>query len=97
MGEISAMPPSSALEVFGAFLRLGLTSFGGPIAHLGYLRREFVERRRWLDDPQFAHLLAISQFLPGPASRPLGFAIGLVRAGWMGAVVASAASALLSR
>ncbi len=90
------MPPHPALEVFRAFLRLGLTSFGGPIAHLGYFRREFVERRRWLDEAQFAQLLAISQFLPGPASSQLGFAIGLVRAGWMGAIGAFVAFTLPS-
>ncbi len=89
----------SAREVFGAFLRLGLTSFGGPIAHIGYFRDEFVERRGWLDDARFARLLAICQFLPGPASSQLGFAIGLLRAGWRGAFAAfagfTAPSALL--
>ncbi|HRN53618.1 MAG TPA: chromate transporter, partial [Gemmatimonadaceae bacterium] len=80
--------PSGAADIFGAFLRLGLGSFGGPIAHLGYLRREFVERRRWLDDAQFAQLLSISQFLPGPASSQLGFSIGLLRGGWLGAIAA---------
>lgn len=79
---------SGAAEIFGAFLRLGLSSFGGPIAHLGYLRREFVERRRWLDDAQFAQLLSISQFLPGPASSQLGFSIGLLRGGWLGGLAA---------
>ena len=79
---------ASSLEVFGIFLLLGLTSFGGPIAHLAYLRREFVERRRWLDDERFAQLMAVCQFLPGPASSQLGFAIGLDRAGWTGALAA---------
>lgn len=79
---------SGAAEIFGAFLRLGLSSFGGPIAHLGYLRREFVERRRWLDDARFAQLLSISQFLPGPASSQLGFSIGLLRGGWLGGLAA---------
>lgn len=78
----------SAREVFAAFLRLGLTSFGGPIAHLGYFRREFVERRRWLDDDGYAQLLAVCQFLPGPASSQMGYAIGLMRAGWRGALAA---------
>jgi chromate transporter len=86
-------------EVFAAFLRLGLGSFGGPIAHLAYFRREFVERRRWLDDAQFAQLLALCQFLPGPASSQLGFSLGLLRAGWPGAFAAfvafTAPSALL--
>ncbi|MBB3045910.1 chromate transporter [Litorivivens lipolytica] len=68
------------------FLKLGLTSFGGPTAHIGFFRTEFVERRRWLSDHQFAHLLAVCQFLPGPASSQLGFCIGLQRAGWLGAL-----------
>jgi len=77
-----------AIEVFGAFLRLGLTSFGGPIAHLGYFRDEFVARRRWLDERAYADLVALCQFLPGPASSQVGFAIGLRRAGWPGALAA---------
>ncbi|QNK03787.1 chromate efflux transporter [Dyella telluris] len=76
------------MEVFCAFLSLGLRSFGGPIAHLGYFRRAFVQQRRWLDDAQFSQLLALCQFLPGPASSQLGFAIGLHRGGWRGALVA---------
>ncbi len=75
-------------EVALAFLWLGLTSFGGPIAHIGYFRRAFVERRRWLDEHEFAGVLALCQFLPGPASSQLGFAIGLIRAGWLGAIAA---------
>lgn len=75
-------------EIFWVFLRLGLTSFGGPIAHLGYFREEFVRRRQWLDDAGFAQLLAVCQFLPGPASSQLGFAIGLFRGGWPGALMA---------
>ncbi|MDR0181844.1 chromate efflux transporter [Lysobacter sp. UC] len=70
------------------FLRLGLVSFGGPIAHLGYFREEFVVRRRWLDEARYAQLLAICQFLPGPASSQMGFAIGMLRAGWRGALAA---------
>jgi chromate transporter len=77
-----------ALEVFTAFLRLGLTSFGGPLAHVGYFHRELVERRRWIEESVFAQLLALSQFLPGPASSQLGFSIGMLRAGWAGAVLA---------
>jgi chromate transporter len=80
----SARPAGSAQEVFGASLRLGLTSFGGPIAHLGYFRREYVERRRWLDDATFADLVALCQLLPGPASTELGIAIGTRRAGVLG-------------
>lgn len=70
------------------FLGLGLTSFGGPIAHLGYFREAFVVRRGWLDEARYAQLLAICQFLPGPASSQMGFAIGLLRAGWRGAFAA---------
>lgn len=75
-------------EVLGAFLKLGLTSFGGPIAHLGYFRAEFVERRRWLDDKSYSDLVALCQFLPGPASSQVGIALGLGRAGWLGAFAA---------
>jgi chromate transporter len=78
----------SAAEVGAAFLKLGLTSFGGPIAHLGYFRREFVERRGWIDEEHFAQLLGLCQFLPGPASSQLGFSLGLLRAGWLGALAA---------
>jgi chromate transporter len=78
----------SVAEVFAAFLRLGCTSFGGPVAHLGYFRTEFVERRRWLDDAAYADLVALCQFLPGPASSQTGFALGLMRAGWGGALAA---------
>ena len=66
-------------EVFAAFLKLGLTSFGGPIAHLGYFRNEFVERRKWLDEPAYADLVALCQFLPGPASSQVGFCLGILR------------------
>lgn len=70
------------------FLKLGLTSFGGPVAHLGYFRREFVERRRWLDEATYGDLVALCQFLPGPASSQVGFSVGLLRAGWLGALAA---------
>lgn len=79
---------STALQVLGVFLRLGLTCFGGPIAHIGYFRREFVERRRWLDDERFTDLVGLCQFLPGPASSQVGFSIGLLRAGWLGGLAA---------
>ena len=84
------MKPSSGspAEVFFAFLKLGLTSFGGPIAHLAYFRTEVVEHRRWLSDEQFGQLLALCQFLPGPASSQLGFTLRLLRAGWLGALAA---------
>ena len=74
--------------VFLAFLRLGLTSFGGPIAHLGYFRDEFVTRRRWLEDRAYADLVALCQFLPGPASSQVGMGIGLAKAGLPGALAA---------
>ena len=86
----------SALEVLRIFLRLGLTSFGGPVAHLGYFRAEFVARRRWLDDRVYADLVALCQFLPGPASSQVGIAIGLSRAGYAGALAAWTAFTLPS-
>jgi chromate transporter len=78
----------NTLATFWIFLQLGLTSFGGPIAHLGYFRTEFVEKRRWLDDAAFTDLVALCQFLPGPASSQVGFALGLRRAGLPGGVAA---------
>jgi len=78
----------SALEVLRVFLRLGLSSFGGPIAHIGYFRDEFVTRRRWLDEQAYADLVALCQFLPGPASSQVGFSIGLMRAGYAGGLAA---------
>ena len=75
-------------EVLAVFLRLGLTSFGGPVAHLGYFREAFVVRRRWLSEGAYAELVALCQFLPGPASSQVGFAIGLLRAGPLGALAA---------
>ena len=87
---------TGALEIFRVFLGLGTSSFGGPVAHLGYLREAFVTRRGWLDEPQFAQLLAICQFLPGPASSQLGFGIGLLRGGWAGALAAFAGFTLPS-
>jgi chromate transporter len=78
----------SSLEVLRVFLRLGLTSFGGPVAHLGYFRAEFVERRRWLDEPAFADIVALCQFLPGPASSQVGISLGILRAGLPGAFAA---------
>lgn len=79
---------SGVAELFFVFLRLGSTSFGGPIAHLGYFREEFVLRRHWLDEPAYADLVALCQFLPGPASSQVGMAIGLSRAGVPGAAAA---------
>ncbi len=96
------MPSGTPLEVLLAFARLGIASFGGPIAHLGYFRAEFVERRRWLDERSYADIVALCQFLPGPASSQTGFAIGLLRAGgwgglaaWTGFTLPSAALMLL--
>ena len=83
-------PPtaSSPWAVLWVFLRLGLTSFGGPVAHLGYFRDELVVRRRWLDEHSYADLVALCQFLPGPASSQVGMALGLMRSGWLGALAA---------
>jgi chromate transporter len=82
------MPAGTPSEVFTTFLKLGLTSFGGPIAHLGYFREELVNRRAWLSDHAYADLVALCQFLPGPASSQVGFALGMMRAGWLGALAA---------
>src|ERR1700722_5366925 len=68
-------------EVLAAFLKLGLTSFGGPIAHIGYFRDELVVRRQWLDEAAYADLVALCQFLPGPASSQVGFSLGVLRGG----------------
>jgi chromate transporter len=81
-------PTGRWTEVLAAFLKLGLTSFGGPVAHLGFFREEFVHRRRWLDDRAYADLVALCQFLPGPASSKVGIAIGLSRAGYAGGLAA---------
>src|SRR5688500_4606617 len=84
------MPSSIArlLEVLGVSTRLGLTSFGGPIAHLGYFRDEYVVRRRWIGEAHYADLVALCQVLPGPASRQVGMALGIIRAGLWGGVAA---------
>ena len=78
----------SPLEVLLIFLKLGVSCFGGPIAHIGYFRDEFVTRRRWLDEQAYADLVALCQFLPGPASSQVGFSLGLMRAGYLGALAA---------
>ena len=80
--------PARLLEVFLVALRLGFTSFGGPVAHLGYFREEYVTRRKWLDEQQYADLVALCQFLPGPASSQVGFGVGMQRAGVLGGFVA---------
>ena len=84
----AAKQPGSPLEVLLIFLRLGLSCFGGPIAHIGYFRDEFVVRRCWLDEKAYADLVALCQFLPGPASSQVGFSVGLMRAGYLGAAAA---------
>ena len=85
---VTRSPLPSAWQVFAVFLRLGLTSFGGPVAHLGYFRTEFVQRRLWLSERSYADLVALCQFLPGPASSQVGMALGLLRAGVPGALAA---------
>ena len=86
--ETATRRPGSATAVFTAFLKLGLTSFGGPIAHLGYFREEFVIRRKWITDQAYADLVALCQFTPGPASSKVGIGIGLSQAGLPGALAA---------
>jgi chromate transporter len=80
--------PLRALEVLRAATRLGLTSFGGPVAHLAYFREDYVVRRRWLDERTYADLVALCQFLPGPASSQVGIAVGILRAGLLGGLAA---------
>lgn len=94
--EIKKDSADSAWMVFLVFLRLGLTSFGGPIAHLGYFREEFVTRRKWLSDRSYVDIVALCQFLPGPASSQVGIALGLSRAGYAGALGAWAGFTLPS-
>jgi chromate transporter len=86
----------SALEVLRAFAKLGVSCFGGPIAHIGYFRQEFVVKRRWLDEQAYADLVALCQFLPGPASSQVGFSLGLMRAGYLGGLAAWVAFTLPS-
>jgi chromate transporter len=88
--------PKRPAEVLAAFAKLGVTSFGGPIAHLGYFRAELVEKRRWVTEKDYADLVALCQFLPGPASSQVGFALGLARGGVLGALAAFAAFTLPS-
>ncbi len=77
-----------ALEVFLVFLRLGRTSFGGPVAHLGFFHRELVQRRGWLREAEYADLVALCQVLPGPSSSRVGMGVGLLRAGGAGLLAA---------
>lgn len=76
------------LEVLSVSAKLGLTSFGGPVAHLGYFHEEYVRRRKWMDEKSYADLVALCQFLPGPASSQVGIGIGVIRAGWLGGIIA---------
>jgi chromate transporter len=93
---VAGQPQGTASEAFFAFLKLDVTSFGVPIAHLGYFRDELVIRRKWIDEAGYADLVALCQFLPGPASRQVGFALGLLRAGPLGALAAWTAFTLPS-
>src|SRR5579859_6039338 len=81
-------PRGSAIEVLRVFAWLGITCFGGPVAHLGYFRTEFVTRRGWISEKSYADLVGLCQFLPGPASSKLGFSLGLMRAGYLGGLAA---------
>lgn len=90
------MRKSNLTNVLITFFKLGLTSFGGPIAHIAYFRKELIEKQQWTNEHQFSQLLAICQFLPGPASSQLGFALGFMRAGWLGALAAFIAFTLPS-
>ncbi|MDE1897425.1 MAG: chromate efflux transporter, partial [Rhodospirillales bacterium] len=92
----AAQAKRPVFEVLRIFLRLGLTSFGGPVAHIGYFRREFVLRRKWLSEEAYSDLVGLCQFLPGPASSQVGFSIGLMRAGFAGALAAWAGFTLPS-
>ena len=85
--ESGAFAPSLILETFLVFLRLGCTSFGGPIAHLGYFQNEFVQRRRWISDAAYADVVALCQFLPGPASSQVCFVLGYLRSGLLGGIL----------
>lgn len=93
---MSESQKQSPITIFLAFLKLGLTAFGGPIAHIGFYREAFVKQRQWLDETTFAQLLAVCQFLPGPASSQMGFSIGLMKGGWLGAIAAFIAFTLPS-
>src|ERR1035437_10329068 len=88
--------PGSPFEVLVAIGKLGVSCFGGPIAHIGYFRDEFVVRRRWLDEHTYADLVALCQFLPGPPSSQVGFSIGLMRGGYLGGLAAWTAFTLPS-
>ncbi len=77
----------SKIEILRTSLTLGLTSFGGPVAHLGYFKSEYIDKRKWLDEKTYADIIALCQFLPGPASSQVGIAIGMLRGGLLGGVM----------
>lgn len=81
------MAKKNLLEILGTSLKLGLTSFGGPVAHLGYFKNEYIDKRKWLDEKMYADIIALCQFLPGPASSQVGIAIGMLRGGMIGGIV----------
>jgi chromate transporter len=80
-------PKGSLMEIWKASTKLGLTSFGGPVAHLAYFKEEYIDRKKWLDDKTYADIIALCQFLPGPASSQVGIAIGMLRGGLLGGIV----------
>jgi hypothetical protein len=88
IGNVFVLKMGPHVLLLKCFLKLGVTCFGGPIAHIGYFREEFVVRRRWLDEQAYADLVGLCQFLPGPASSQVGFSIGLMRAGYRGGLAA---------
>src|SRR5229473_4600489 len=87
-GEAQVVRQGSFMEVLRVFARLGISSFGGPVAHLGYFRQEIVVRRKWLDEAAYADLIGLCQFLPGPASSQVGISLGITRAGLLGGLAA---------
>ena len=87
MEEICLKKLQTYIEILKASTKLGLTSFGGPAAHIGYFREEYVKKRQWLDDKLYADLVALCQFLPGPASSQVGIAVGLMRGGMLGGIL----------
>jgi len=87
MKQNSKITIKSLIEILFVSTRLGLTSFGGPIAHLGYFHDEYIRRRKWMDEKSYADLVALAQFLPGPASSQVGIGIGVMRGGVLGGIV----------
>src|SRR3954452_21904146 len=87
VGGVGMTKQNKLTEILSTSLLLGLTSFGGPAAHIGYFREEYVKKKKWLDDKMYADIVALCQFLPGPASSQVGIAIGLMRGGLLGGVL----------